>query len=81
MQGQTPTFISTLGNINWFCGYWAVLCPLGVAFYWKSESRGQRIVAIIYTIIAFVSGVTQGSGVHILLWQECFISISYFFSR
>ena len=61
MQGQTPTFISTLGNINWFCGYWAVLCPLGVAFYWKSESRGQRIVAIIYTIIAIVSGVTQGS--------------------
>ena len=27
MEGQTETFISTLGNINWFCGYWSIAAP------------------------------------------------------
>ncbi len=61
VYGQTPTFISTLGNINWFCGYFAVLCPLGIAFYWKSQNRLQRTIAGIYVVIAFITGVTQGS--------------------
>lgn len=78
MQGQTPTFISTLGNINWFCGYWAVLCPMGVAFYWKSENISQRIVAVIYTIIAFLSGVTQGSSSAYLALAGMFLFLFHF---
>ncbi|MBQ6805923.1 MAG: O-antigen ligase family protein [Lachnospiraceae bacterium] len=78
IQGQTPTFISTLGNINWFCGYWAVLCPPGVAFYWKSENKGQQIVAAIYTIIAFMSGVTQGSSSAYLALMGIFLFLFSF---
>lgn len=78
MPGQTPTFISTLGNINWFCGYWAVLCPLGVAFYWKSENKGQRIVTLIYTVIAFLSGVTQGSSSAYLAFAGMFLFLFHF---
>ncbi|MCM1154840.1 MAG: O-antigen ligase family protein [Roseburia sp.] len=62
MIGQTPTFISTLGNINWFCGYWAVICPLGILLYWKSRERIQRMAAGVYVVIAFLIGVVQGSG-------------------
>ena len=61
MIGQTPTFISTLGNINWFCGYWAVICPLGILLYWNSKGCIRQAAADIYVVIAFHVGVVQGS--------------------
>lgn len=61
MYGQSPVFISTLGNINWFCGYWAVLSPLGILWYWNSRGAWKQAAAGIYAVIAFLSGVTQGS--------------------
>jgi len=30
LEIRQPGFISTLGNINWFCGYLSVLAPLGI---------------------------------------------------
>lgn len=56
-----PEFISTLGNINWFSGYFAVMWPIGACIYLFSGSVGIRIAAGIYTAIAFGAGVTQGS--------------------
>lgn len=61
ISGRTPVFISTLGNINWFCGYWAVICPLGILFYQNSKKGYERLVAGIYVILAFLIGVVQGS--------------------
>ncbi len=61
MDGRMTIFISTLGNINWFCGYWAVFCPFGTAFYWTSRRGWQRAAAGIYVIVAFWTGVVQGS--------------------
>ena len=57
----TETFISTLGNINWFCGYWSVTAPVGMALYWCSDKAVVRMLSGIYSAIAMVSGVTQGS--------------------
>lgn len=28
MESSGPGFISTIGNINWYCGYWSVLFPV-----------------------------------------------------
>ena len=28
-----PIFISTLGNINWFCGYMSVVAPIGITLF------------------------------------------------
>ena len=61
MDGQTEAFISTLGNINWFCGYWSVTAPIGIALYWCSDKIWIRIPAAVYSVIAMLSGVTQGS--------------------
>lgn len=61
ISGRTPAFISTLGNINWFCGYWAVVCPLGVLFYRNSRKGYEQLAAGIYVILAFLIGVVQGS--------------------
>lgn len=61
MEGQTETFISTLGNINWFCGYWAVTAPIGIVLYWCSKKGIVRFLLGVYCFIAMLSGVTQGS--------------------
>lgn len=61
MEGQTAAFISTLGNINWFCGYWSVAATVGIVLYWCSEKGAARIVSGLYSFIAMLVGVTQGS--------------------
>ncbi|MCH5262409.1 MAG: O-antigen ligase family protein [Lachnospiraceae bacterium] len=61
MEGQTPVFISTLGNINWFCGYWSVTASIGMTLYWCSDRMWLRIAAGVYSFIAMIAGVTQGS--------------------
>lgn len=61
MEGQTPVFISTLGNINWFCGYWSVTAPVGITLYWCSEKRWCRLLAGFYSLVAMLAGVVQGS--------------------
>lgn len=61
LEGQTAVFISTLGNINWYCGYWSVTASIGMTLYWCSDRMWLRIVAGVYSIIAMLAGVTQGS--------------------
>lgn len=61
MSGQGEGFISTLGNINWFCGYWSVTAPIGIVWYWYSDRLCVRILTGIYSVIAMLTGVTQGS--------------------
>lgn len=77
MEGREPGFISTLGNINWFCGYWAVFCPLGVLLYWSCEKNWQRAVAGFFMTIGFLSGVTQGSSSACLVFVGLFVLLFY----
>lgn len=70
-------FISTLGNINWFCGYLSVLAPVGIGFWFFREIRVEEnkfkfftlkaVCLGIYTVIAFMAGLCQGSN-SVFLW-------------
>ena len=68
-----PTFLSTLGNINWFCGYMSVLAPIGVTLFLIKEnadykhSRNKWLLAV-YVYIAFMAGFAQGSS-SVFLWN------------
>lgn len=73
MEGQTDTFISTLGNINWFCGYWSVAASVGITLYWCSDSGRERLFAGIYSVIAMLCGVTQGSDSAYLVFAVVFV--------
>lgn len=64
------SYISTVGNINWMCGYWAVVYPLCVGWYWilekkPEEKKGLFMVKKVLLALAVVNGfascVTQGS--------------------
>ncbi len=61
----SPEFISTLGNINWFSGYFAVIWPIGACMYlFFGNITGNSVIKAvlgIYMVLAFGVGVTQGS--------------------
>lgn len=68
MVSSGPGFISTIGNINWYCGYWAVLFPLAVGVFLFYEKKGgtkgygwKRALLALAVAIGFLAGVTQGS--------------------
>ena len=70
MISSGPGYISTIGNINWFCGYFTVLFPLTAALFvfCKKEPtesewlyRGRRILLGINCAVGFATGITQGS--------------------
>lgn len=77
MYGQQPGFISTLGNINWFCGFWSVFAPLGIVWYYNSPTRLSRTIAGIYTVVAFLCGITQGSSSAYLVFAALFLLLFY----
>lgn len=75
MTSSGPDYISTIGNANWFCGYWVVIYALTVAQFVfckkePSESQslyaGRRILLGLSCVIGFASGITQGSDSGIL---------------
>ena len=63
MKGANPGFISSLGNINWFCGYWMLVFPIGLVFYWSGLGNTilKKTGLILYTILGFMIGIVQGS--------------------
>lgn len=78
MEGQTETFISTLGNINWFCGYWSVTASVGITLYWCSDRAWVRGLAAVYSVIAMLSGVTQGSDSAYPVFLALFLMLALF---
>ncbi len=70
-------FISTLGNINWFCGYLSVLAPVGICVWFFHKPLAEEnnfgklnwkaAGLLVYTVIAFMAGLCQGSN-SVFLW-------------
>lgn len=68
-------FISTLGNINWFCGYWSVVFPVGIVWYWNGEGNRlwKKAGLALYAVIGFMVGVIQGSSSGFLVLGAVFL--------
>lgn len=56
-------FISTIGNINWYCGYQVSVFFAGMVLLWQgiSYKMWQRLLLAAYVMLGFASLVTQGS--------------------
>ncbi len=63
MEGANSGFISTLGNINWFCSYWMVVFPIGMVMYWNKEADRpwKKCLLALYLAVGFMTGIVQGS--------------------
>lgn len=60
MGTDKPGFISTIGNINWYCGYLVSVFFAGVALLWQEKGE-KRFPLILYVVIGSGTLVTQGS--------------------
>lgn len=65
MKASGPQYISTIGNINWYCGY-VVTILSGMAYYlWQgrgcAKKKWMNIAAILFLGVGLASLVTQGS--------------------
>lgn len=60
---EKVAFLSTLGNINWFCGYLSVISPIGIAIFLLKENKNikHELLLIFYMLINFMIGFCQGS--------------------
>lgn len=63
--------LSTVGNINWLCGYLCVLLPWPVVGYLYSKRRGKQIVCYVTSVSALVLTLTQGSDIGMALVAAC----------
>lgn len=63
MTVSSPAFISTIGNINWYCGYLVSVFFAGAAFLWQGEAKKpwKSILLALYVTVGFGTLVTHGS--------------------
>lgn len=56
-------FVSTIGNINWYCGYQVSVLFAGLILLWQgiSYKMWQRLLLMAYVMLGLASLVTQGS--------------------
>lgn len=73
MAPKQAEFISTLGNINWICGYMSIVSPIGIGLWIfnenkKEKSKWKKLLLDIYVLIIFMLGFCQGSS-SVFLWN------------
>lgn len=64
--------LSTVGNINWLCGYLSVAIAFSVSAYLQSEERRKRIGHFIASVAGLLLLCIQGSDIG---WALCAICI------
>ncbi|MDE7403557.1 MAG: O-antigen ligase family protein, partial [Lachnospiraceae bacterium] len=67
---RDSAFISTLGNINWFCGYLSVLAPIGICRFLFQERK--KVLHGVYAVTAFMAGFCQGGSSVFLFFGALF---------
>ncbi len=74
MEGANPQFISTIGNMNWYCGYLVTVffCIVGIWMLSRLENRWKWPFPVLVTL-GFATLVTQGSasGIFVLMIILC----------
>ncbi|MCM1025043.1 MAG: O-antigen ligase family protein [Roseburia sp.] len=63
MAYSSPEYISTIGNINWFCGYAVTTAFFGVALLWLRQDWKplQKVILMLHAAAGFTALVLQGS--------------------
>ncbi len=64
MECANGQFISTIGNMNWFCGYWSIGVWISFLLFWRQEEGKSKLAFILLSVLAalgFLTGIVQGS--------------------
>lgn len=71
LDWESSHMLSTIGNINWLCGYLSVMLPWPVVGMFYSTKRAKKIVYYLLSVSALTLTLTQGSDIGILLVIGC----------
>lgn len=61
IKGRHPLYVSTIGNINWFCGYFIMIVAMELVFYFYAKNRKAKLLwgsALFFSLLALIC---QGS--------------------
>ncbi len=72
--------ISTLGNINWLCGFYSVALAFSMAHYLWEERRAAKCLLCAVNVSAFLLLFIQGSYSGLLLPAVC-VCVGFWFYR
>ncbi|MCR4746319.1 MAG: hypothetical protein K5894_13975 [Lachnospiraceae bacterium] len=72
-------FMSTLGQSSWYSSFVGVVAAVGVFILWYSDDKISRILALIYSIIAFMTLITDNADSSILAFIG-FMSVLFCYS-
>lgn len=61
IKGQHPLYVSTIGNINWFCGYFIMTVAMELIFYFMSKSLRVKLLSGIALFFSLMALICQGS--------------------
>lgn len=63
MKVQNVSFVSTIGNINWYCGYAMCVFFIGYVLLWAADLQKtwQKVLLMAYVTIGFATLLTHGS--------------------
>lgn len=63
IENAGEAYISTIGNINWYCGYAVTTVFIGTTLLWRGSGlkAWQKVLLMAYTMLGLVSLVLQGS--------------------
>lgn len=72
--------LSTLGNINWLCGYYSVALAFVIAHFLREKRRWLQAVLYLVSMSAFVLLLIQGSQSGLLILGAC-VAVCFFMGR
>ncbi len=63
MKNTTIEFLSTIGNMNWYCGYIVIIFFGGLYYLWTMSEKETWVNAVlgVWMTVGFATLVTQGS--------------------
>lgn len=61
IKGQHPLYVSTIGNINWFCGYFIILVGMELVLYFQAKAWEKKLIFGITLFISLLALICQGS--------------------
>ena len=77
MTLSSPEFISSMGNVNWMCGYLSLIVPLIVGIYFGAETKWQKNLILIPTALSMGFLIVEGSESAFLILIVLFLGVFF----
>lgn len=61
MEYSLETFVSSMGNLDWYCGYLVLLAPIAWGLYLASNKLFKSILAYILSLVFFFAIIVNGA--------------------